>query len=76
MNAEKMPFQKWIDITNNHTAFEVWNCGRAMNQREPILVYITKGRRYRADLRQKCTKESLEQDGWTLYHRMNESVTG
>lgn len=48
---------------------EMWECGRCLNNRGTILVYVHNGRRYRCDKWVKTTAEELAADGFSKTSR-------
>lgn len=61
---------KYLDALLNGGVMETYKCGRALNDRGTILVYLHKGRRYDSRTKLQTTAAKLAADGWNLIHRM------
>ena len=65
--TKKVTYQ---DAFLNGTHTEIYRCGRALNDRGKIHIYIFKGSRWDSRTRKKVTAKELMDDGWILTHRM------
>jgi hypothetical protein len=69
--TERMTWSEWNKVISGFTAAETWTCGRCLNQRSDLNVFIVGRVRFRADCKARTTIAELEADGWKKTHRLN-----
>lgn len=67
--TERMTWSEWNAVILNATAVEIWECGRALNNRGTLSVFVHKSRRYRTDRHVRTTAAELTADGWNKTSR-------